>query len=114
MRITLAIGFLMVDAVGRDPEDRTAFERQRPAEGEEVLDPLRRLVPPMRQEPVVAHADAQHPAGVIENECGEHRAGIHVEEGRHGADVKPGHGDCGNPVQAGLMFAAIEKHRGRH
>ena len=72
------------------------------------------LYPRCVKQPVVAHADAEHPAGVIENECGEHRAGIHVEEGRHGADVKPGHGDCGNPVQACLMFAAVEKHRGRH
>jgi hypothetical protein len=68
----------------------------------------------MRQQPVVTHPDTKHAADVVENESGEHRARIDVEEGRHGADVEPGHGDCSNPVQSGLMFAAVQEHRGRH
>jgi hypothetical protein len=28
--------------------------------------------------------------------------------------VEPGHGNCGYPVQAGLMFPAVQEHRCRH
>src|SRR5262245_54020511 len=97
----------MMNAMGGHPEDGSALERQRAAESEEVLDELGRLVSAVREQPVIAHADAKHPAHVVKNESGEYRAGVDVEEGRHGADVKAGHGDCGYPVQAGLMFTAV-------
>jgi len=63
----------------------------------------------MGQQPVVAHADAEHAADVVQNQCGEHRAGVCVKQSRHGADVEPGHGDCGYPVQARLVFTAVQK-----
>ena len=53
------VRMLMVNAMRGDPEDRPAFERERAADGQEVLDPLRRLVAAMRQQAVVAHADAE-------------------------------------------------------
>ena len=40
VRIAFPVGLLMMDAMGRDPEDRPALERQRAAEGQEILDPL--------------------------------------------------------------------------
>ena len=40
VRIAFVVGVLMMDAVRGDPEDRSALERQRAAEGQEVLDPL--------------------------------------------------------------------------
>jgi hypothetical protein len=107
MRVAFLIGLLMMDAVRGDPEDGTAFKRQCSAEGEEVLDPFRGLVAAMGQEPVISHAYAEHSAGVVQNQCGEHRTRVDVEESRHGADVEPGHGNCGYPVQAGLMFPAV-------
>ncbi len=42
VRIALAVGVLVMDAMRRHPEDRPAFERERPAPGQEVLDPLGR------------------------------------------------------------------------
>ena len=44
VRIAFEIRFLMMDAVRGDPEDRTAFERERAAPGQEVFDPFGRLV----------------------------------------------------------------------
>ena len=38
VRIGVLVGMLMVDAMRGDPEDRPAFERQRAADGEEILE----------------------------------------------------------------------------
>ena len=59
VRIAVAVGVLVVDAMRRDPENRPALERQRPADGQEVLEGLRRLVAAMGVQPVVAQADAE-------------------------------------------------------
>ncbi len=59
MRIALLIGFLMVNTMHGDPEDRPAFERQRAANGEEILQPERAFVSPVRMQPVVSHADSE-------------------------------------------------------
>ena len=75
---------------------------------------LRRLVAAMRQQPVVPHADAEHARDVVQNQRGEHRPVVDVEEGRYGADMKPGHGDRGNHVHAGLMLSPVHEHRCRH
>ena len=42
VRIERLVGVLMVQAVRGDPEDRPAFERQRAADREEILEQLRR------------------------------------------------------------------------
>ena len=39
MRIAGLIGFLMMDAMRGDPENGSAFERQRAADGEEIFQP---------------------------------------------------------------------------
>src|SRR5689334_6519158 len=59
MRITFLIGELMMNAMRRHPEYRSAFQRQSRASGQEILDPLRRLVAAMCKQSVVAHADAE-------------------------------------------------------
>ena len=38
VRIAGLVGVLVVHAMGRDPENRSALERQRAADGEEVLE----------------------------------------------------------------------------
>ena len=59
VRIAFVIGMLMVNAVRRHPEDRSAFEGERAADCEEYIHPFRRLVAAMRQQAVIAHADAE-------------------------------------------------------
>jgi len=88
VRVAFAIGFLMVDAVRRDPEDRTALERQGAADGQEVLHPERRLVAAMRQEAVVRHADAEHAGDEIEDDSGNDRAWRDEEKGGDGGHMK--------------------------
>ena len=53
------IGILVMNAVRGHPENRSAFERQRRANRQQILHPLRSLVAAMRQQPVIAHPDAQ-------------------------------------------------------
>src|SRR6185369_13154066 len=104
----------MMNAMRGDPEDRTALEGERAADCEKVLDELRGLVAAVREQPVVGHSDAEHAACVVKNECGQHRPVVDIEECSYGSDMKTGHRDGRNPVQAMLMFAPIHKHRCRH
>src|SRR5687767_10277724 len=114
VRVAFLIRLLMMDAMRRDPEDRSALERERAANREEVLDELRRSVAAMCEQPVIRHPDAEHAARVIENQCGEHRTVIDIEQCGYGSDMKAGHRYGRNPVQAMLMFAPIHEHRCRH
>src|SRR5687768_17563351 len=54
--ISFAIRMLMMDAMRRHPEDGTAFESERAAPGQEVLDGLERFVSAVRQQAVIPHA----------------------------------------------------------
>ena len=57
--IPFLVGVLMVNAVRRYPGDWSTFECKRAAYGQEVLEPFRSLIAAVRQEPVVAHPDAE-------------------------------------------------------
>ena len=114
VRIAVLIRLLVMDAMRRDPEDRSPLERERAADREKVLDELGRPVAAVREQPVIRHSDAEHAACVVENQCGEHRAVVDIEERGYSSDMKAGHRDGRNPVQAMLMFAPIHKHRCRH
>jgi len=61
MRVALLVGETMVNTVGGHPEDRSAFKAQRAAYGQKILDPFGSSVAAMRQQPVIAHPDAQTP-----------------------------------------------------
>src|SRR5437588_9046683 len=67
VRIPRLVGELMMDSVRRDPGDRTAFESQRAADGQKVLDPFRRLERTMCQQPVVSHSDAEAQRNPVES-----------------------------------------------
>src|SRR5882757_4117914 len=58
VRITFVVAELMMDAMRGYPEDRSTFERERGANRHGIFQPLRHLITAMRQQPVVAHADA--------------------------------------------------------
>ena len=99
----------MVDAVRGHPEDRPAFERERAAEGEEVFDPLVRLVAAVGQQPVIRHADAEASRDNVEHEGDGDGAVVDEEQGGDGADVKRGHRDGGDPVHAPLVLAPVQE-----
>jgi hypothetical protein len=113
-RVAVAIRFLMMNAMRRDPEDRTALERERSAERQEILDPLVGLVAAVRQQPVIGHPDPQHAADEVQNERREQRALRHEEERRNRSDVEGRHRDGGDPVQTFLILAPVQERRLHH
>jgi hypothetical protein len=59
MRIAILVGILMMNAMRRHPENRSALQRQRGTDRQKIFDPLRSLIPTMREQAVIRHADAQ-------------------------------------------------------
>ena len=84
VRIAVLVGVLVVHAVGRDPEDRPALERQCAADREEVLERFRGLVAAMRVQPVIAEADAEADREPVERQRDEEIRPAEIEERRHG------------------------------
>jgi hypothetical protein len=110
VRVALAIGKLVMNAVGGHPEDGSPFERERAANGKKILQPLGRPVAAMREQPVIAHADAhidgQHPEP---DETEEGLPGKH-EERDHGEHMKGHHEAGGHPVGL-IRLGVAAKHR---
>src|SRR5262245_32928340 len=67
MRISFLIRKPMVDAVRSDPVGRTTLHGQGAAEGEEILDHFWRSISPMREQPMVAHANAKTASNPVKN-----------------------------------------------
>ena len=91
VRIAVVVGVLVVHAVRRDPENRPAFERQRAADGQEVLERLRRLVAAVRVQPVIAEADAEADRHPVQHERDEQVRPAEEEQRGHGEDVEHHH-----------------------
>src|SRR5438105_2164873 len=115
MRIAVLIRKLMMNAMGSYPEDWAAFEGRRGAHGKEILDPFGSSVASVREQPVIAHADAQtagdppHDGGHEKSLPGE------KEQGGYRANMKSDHergGDPVNVVVAGLAFPQVLKVHG--
>ena len=111
MRVTLVIGKLVMNAVGGHPEDRSAFQGECAADGQEILQPLGRAVAAMREQAMIAHADTHVDGEYPErDETEESLPGKH-EEGGHGEDMKGHHEAGGHPVGlVGLGVAAQNRH----
>jgi len=96
----------MMDAMSGDPEDRSAFERERTAGGDEVFKPLGHAVSAMGQQAVVAHADADVDGEEVhDGEGGEVLPGEEEERG-DGEDVEDAHSNGSNPVDLALLMLA--------
>src|SRR3954447_6431475 len=101
VRIAFQIRQLMVLAVRGHPENRAAFERQRAAEREEVLERLRGLESAMRVKSVVAEADTEpHGEPVQGNRDREVRPGKGPER-RDGEHMESTHEARGDPIEGG-------------
>jgi len=89
--VAFLVGVLVMLAVGGYPEDRSTFEGERGADGEEVLHPSGGLVAAMREEAMVAHSYAEA-SGYPPQEYGyqEGFPAEHEERG-DGADVERDH-----------------------
>src|SRR4051794_19757603 len=107
MWITVSIGMLMVDAMSRDPEDRSPLERQRAAPREHVFGPLVGLVSTVSQQAMVAHTDAEHSGDAVQHQSRENRAGVDEEQCRDRTRVEGGHRNGGDGIQAGLVLPPV-------
>jgi hypothetical protein len=98
MRITRLIGVLMVYPMRRHPEDRSAFQRQRAAHGEKILQYQGQLVGSVRVQPVVAHADAETRAHPIQENRHRERMPVEHEKRSYRTYMEKRHDDSGAPV----------------
>src|SRR5690348_1049333 len=57
--VAFFIRVLVMLAVRGDPENRSAFECQCSASGQEIFDPFWGLIATMREQPVIAHANSK-------------------------------------------------------
>src|SRR2546425_179070 len=79
----------MMPAVRGDPEDRTAFQCQRTADGQEVLKPLERLESTVGVEAVVTHTDAEPDGHPVHDQGNDQIAPAQEPECRDSLDVEP-------------------------
>ncbi len=100
VRIAFLVAQLVVHAMSGHPEDRPALKRESGADGHQVLDPLGRLVAAVRQQAVVAHADADVDGQYMKHghDC-QPLPGEEKERGQR-AQVEQSDGDQREPVEA--------------
>src|SRR5581483_7245293 len=102
----------MMNAVRCYPEDRSAFQRQGAADSQEILHPLRSLVPAMGKQAMIAHANSQASCDPPERERGNQGLPGEKEKRRHRAGVKCNH-ECGSdPVNLVVFARAFQRFHG--
>src|SRR5262245_3631879 len=113
MRVTFHVSILVVDAVRRDPEKRSAFQRQCGADRQKIFNPLVRLESAVREQSVITHADAQAAGNPPQQEGYEECLPGKHEERNNGAYVECSHEKCCEFAQRFLKRAiTLEKvHR---
>ena len=82
-----------------DPEYRSAFESQRSANREEILEESRHLVGPVCVQAMIAEADSEARTYPIKEKCGPKDMPIENENGGNGPDMKSHQNAGGDPVQ---------------
>ena len=89
MRIALAVGVGVMRAVGRDPFDRAALQRQRAQDGHGVLERLHEFEAAMGEQAMESEHDANLAGEIVEHERDDDRTpGEHVrKKHRESADV---------------------------
>jgi hypothetical protein len=95
MRIAFHISILVMNAVRRHPEKRSAFQRQRGAESDEILEPFICLEPAVRQQPVISDADPQTSSNPPEKQGDEKSLPGKHEKRDYSAYVKRHHEKSG-------------------
>ena len=106
VRVAFLVGVLMVDAVGGDPEDRSALERHGAAGGDEVLDPLGGAEAAMREQAMIGDADADVDREEIHDAEGGEVLPREAEQSGDSGDVEDAHDDGGDPVDAAFLVLA--------
>jgi hypothetical protein len=109
MGITFFIRKLMMNAMGRNPENRSTFEGERSADGQKIFNPLWRLVSTMSEQAMIPHADAEA-AGNPPQEAGYEKCLPGKEEqGCNCAYMKGPHEYGSDPIDFVVLAVAFER-----
>jgi hypothetical protein len=98
MRITFAVGELMMDAVDADPEDGSALEGERSADGKEIFQPLGAAEAAMRKQSMIADADAERSGDPPEAGGDGNSLPRKVEKSIDRQHMIDHHDDAGKPI----------------
>jgi hypothetical protein len=98
MGIAHLIGGLVMEAVRSHPTDRSALQAQGGAGGQKVFHPLGALVTTMREQAVIAHADAEASREPPKKNSQQQRFPAEKEKCGDGADVKQAQKKCASPI----------------
>src|SRR6266496_983951 len=98
MRITLFIRVLVMDAVGRYPKNRAALKRESRAYRQKIFHPFWGLVPPVREQTVIAHSNTQATGDPPQKSRNEECLPRKKEERCNRPDVEGRHKESGDPV----------------
>src|SRR6476646_8003920 len=98
VRIAWLIGFLVVDAMRRHPENRTAFESQGAANSKKIFQRQRHLIGPVGMQPMVTHADSQAGTHPVEKQRNGKSVPTEHEQRGYRAEVKKAKRDDVDPV----------------
>jgi hypothetical protein len=100
VRVAWLVAELVMDAVRGDPEHGPALESQRGADGHDVFQPLGHLVAAVRQQPVIAHSNADIDGQDVERQHDHQPLPGEEEQGRQRAHMEEGHHHQRQPVDA--------------
>src|SRR6185312_3929623 len=98
MRITLFIRVLMMNAVSRYPENRSALKRQGRTHRQKIFHPFRSLVPPVREQTMIAHSNTQTSGDPPQESCNEQCFPAKEKQRRYCSYVKGSHKKGRDPV----------------
>jgi hypothetical protein len=113
MRIADMVAVLVMDTVGSYPEHRSAFQRGCGAGRHGIFQPLGNLVAAMRQQAVVAHADAHVDRQYIGNDEDGQRTPAEEEERGDRADMKDGQENGGCPGHTVVLRGSSQDWKSR-
>jgi hypothetical protein len=98
MGIAFLVRILVMHAMGGDPENRSAFERERAAGRQEILNPFWCFVAAMGQQAMIAHPNAQASRNPPKEYGYQERFPAEHEESNDGANMKRNHEKRSNPI----------------
>ncbi len=97
MRVTFLISVLVMEAMGCDPENGTTFKCESGADSEGIFHPFGSFVTPVREEPMVAHTDAEADGNPPQKNSDGKGRPTEEKQRSDSADMKDDHKEDGDP-----------------
>ena len=96
-----------MDAVDADPEDRAALQGKRAADGKEILQPLGAAEAAMREQTMIANANAERSGDPPQAGGDGNSLPRKMEKGDDGQDVIDHHDDGGKPIDSAVVLRLL-------